>query len=183
MSRRFGRNQKRRAREALEQATQDAQRFKNAWHMESALLQRVAVEKRELTQIVDDIRECLPNGSALLPPGLLKVDIGSPDPRDRLMVASEPPFGFGLTGAIEEDQRVAITARAVEPLLCSIETDRFSGALHFNAKFMDGSVTYCASRETIASLPRERLIRLLRDDISRQLSTALVDTLRKRQMS
>jgi hypothetical protein len=180
MSRRYGRNQKRRAREALEQATQDAQRFKNAWHMESALLQSVAAQKRELAQIVDDIRDCLPNGSALLPPGLLRVDIRSPDPRDRLMVASEPP---GLTGAIEEEQCVSFTEVEAHPLVCSIDTDRFSGAVHFNAKFMDGSEVYCASRETISSLPRDRLIRLLRDDISRQLSIALVDKLRQGRLS
>lgn len=176
MSRRYGRNQKRRAREALANAMQYGERFRIAWQRETELLKDIAAKKRHLEEVLNDIREALPEGSALLPPGSLATGM-RPDPHTPILVA---PVDLNIFKPHDPNART-FTPTELRTLVCSIDPEHFSGKLHFNVQFMDKEFRYAISPGALYAMPRDRLRDILRDDIARQFARELVDALRPQQ--
>lgn len=182
MSRRFGRNQKRRAREALAEATQDAERFQRAWRMESELLQHVAAQKNQLQHALDDIARMLPEGSALLPPGrITATDRNAVDAiRWPLMAPEQPPMmlSFDLGSGSREWQESHI--ERLYSAVADVQDRRdWGGGIHFFAEFKDKEVAYSATEESIRRMPRARLHELVRDNIAEQMTRKLLEILGK----
>jgi len=74
VSRRFGRNQRRKMREALEVQRQAAGAALDALTMANGLARRYAARNEELRAFFQRVRDALPQESALLPPGSVGVD-------------------------------------------------------------------------------------------------------------
>lgn len=158
MSKRFGRNRRRRMREMIvEQA-----RILESLQMHAL---EVAQERDHLVDVLGEAADIVGKYSAVLPPKPL----GVPDvDGDTFMLARMQPRA---TWAVGHNARVQ-TAR-MHMLLVNAWRERGAAGVHCMAELAGHKVAYAVSDEVIASMPRTILASRLSRIIAQQLATLL----------
>lgn len=170
MSRRYGRNQKRRHREEIA-------RLNQAYTMADGLSKRLATDLRdakgtiaEMLTIIDSV--C--RHSVALRPKQLR----GQGPRDRCQVEDLPPIDFSaVIGGDYAPSAVSFRRIDLYALRVFLESrrDQFSAAVHLDYSAGPHSA-YMISEEGLRSMPCEMLMHRLVPDIGR----CLIDHLRKK---
>lgn len=150
MSRRFGRNQRRRAREQM--ATLE-HRLDESRHAAQFLTMRNA----ELCATIDDVEACLGPGFIGLPPRKLRGILAKRKDLHRPIYAADNK------------------AQPVEMLVMEVrsETDRADHMMHIMVELDDRSVGYALSRTAIARAPVDVLVRRISYEVARHLTVLL----------
>ena len=164
MSTRFGRNQKRRMREAL-LAGEELRKagLRTISHMRSLLEDR----RLFLEYVLDIVGE---------------ESILNPEPHDnRVQKYNFPKIVFRTFPRFSPDER---TVACVQDVIANVlETrvvlDRLKGAIHFRARLGNGNVAYALSDQAIALMPTRQLAARLQQEISYQLANELAKELKR----
>lgn len=163
MSKRFGRNQKRRMRRAIEifekQRTQDQHAIDN-------LKDRVDSHREFFEYVLDIVG---PN--SVINPEPAGVEFGA-DYDMRTAVYTEPINPWSDTSIAKAQTTV------VHALHTAAVKDKLRGAMHFRVRLRNGEVRYALTDEAIAALPKHVLERVLHREITRQMAHCLAAELK-----
>lgn len=171
MSRRFGRNQRRRLREELSQATADKTRFEIAWQHEAGLTMHMREKNDRARETLLEIYEMVSRYSVVAPPLDIKVD----DPRqDKLCLLGLPPSIFSAN----LDTLQIVTLYAVQ---AAVREDGFRHAFHATLTYNGESVAYALSEEVILNSPESVLRRRIEREIAPRLVRAIIQQIRSRR--
>lgn len=159
MSKRFGRNQRRRARERIANLEQ-------AMLMDRALLEHVSEHKRQLEREIENAKRIAGNMSALFEPGSLHV---SGQARDRVFGRTMPEMPS------DPNEICDAMARDIplDVLLTKVDRDKLSMAIHCNVMFSDHTLRYAVSEDAWRHMPEDILVDRVADALSRQLGRDL----------
>lgn len=171
MSKRFGRNQRRRARERIA----ELERFR-AMNQELAL--RMSAQNAELRQAITEARFILGQHCIALPPEYAG---DHPHPLGNSFNAYAPER---LELAVFERDSACMThaqqlQRMHTLLVDDGRYDVVRSMLHFNVTLDSGVVTYCISDSALRNMDRSMLQRRLAHEIGRQMAKLLVTKLRE----
>lgn len=181
MSRRYGRNQRRRARERIAQLEQESacreQDCANLNQAHAVRLARLVERNRALAGIIDMVREELPN-YPLLPVDERAQDFSSmaDELRDgrsaHLAIPMRAPTTYAVSAGVMD-----LEALYAEIVVLLAETDycELSRQVHLQVQLGRSEVAYAISASAMCALPRHRLVGLLTGEIARALADALVD--------
>lgn len=171
MSRRFGRNQRRRAREALAVAASEAERFKVAYEMNVGLLSHVSAAKRELEDELEQAKEMVGRNSysaLFAPESIYRVEVRA-DARMRLDL--RPVSELGDLGApMEAIGDMTFTTVSLPTMLASAQLEDFRRNLHVLVQYEGGRWAYHVDRPTLEMMGPTRAVQ----EVSRYLARALV---------
>lgn len=172
MAQRFGRNQRRRAREALAAMTQ-------ANAMNAGLLRKVSADKAALLDVLASAREILGNHPALPPEEIGAhphplggdFDLPVPDRRSLGMMGSD-------SGLLEP---LSFRIARMHQLLARVDVDKMRGEIHCHVLLDSGHIAYAISRDALHSLQRhpERLADMLTREIAPKMGRLLSQVLCK----
>lgn len=166
MSKRFGRNQRRRAREALAAAASEAERFKTAHAMASGLLEHVAEKKRDLEQEIQEAKSMVGPYSALFgPKTTAQHHQAHPGARFRLPADAGMDSPFTELGD-EPTARDVMTVIDLPGMLASVAHDELKCNVHVLVEYDGGRWAYHVDRRTLLAMGKSRAIR----EISRYLA-------------
>ncbi|HET6828258.1 MAG TPA: hypothetical protein VFH35_06245 [Ramlibacter sp.] len=168
MAQRFGRNQRRRAREALAAMTR-------ANTMNQGLLRKVSEDNETLRGILSEAREVLGNHPALPPknignhPRPLGGDFDFPVPQ---------PLDW-RADSLTQPTRILV-ARMHE-MLASVDVRNHADEIHCRVRLDSGDVVYCISGAALSSMRQspEHLTRLLTREIAPRMGRLLSQVLCK----
>jgi hypothetical protein len=143
MSRRFGRNQRRRAREAVQTLSASVANLNEALVMDRGLLRHTSDKLRELQQQIDDAKEIAGNMSVLFPVSTMDMSTqkrrGGP-----IEVAVAGPFEFE---SVDRAPSAGILRRiSLDTLVASIERSTLQESLHVRVEFANKEFVYGISR-------------------------------------
>lgn len=162
MSRRFGRNQKRRMREALLNAEVKANNFEQAWTREMALLvhQRKRIDK--LAGILCDVKRVLESNSVALPPETVE----SHDLKSNFIHLGDRPRkkDIACEGSPILDENMEIHRLSI--MMTHIKEDPIRTGKHVMVEFDGLQWGYAISRLAILTMPREDLARQIADALA-----------------
>jgi hypothetical protein len=158
MSKRWGRNQRRRARE--EQA-----RLSEALVMSQGLARHLGEQKRRIEGELDDAKYFAVRFSAAFQPQVWEL---SGPKRGRIEVEEEQPVD--ISSFSDSMQSLTIRRLPLRMLLSEVKQDRFRQALHCRVKFGDGEWGYGITEQAIVNMPRERLVQLISGEIALQIA-------------
>jgi hypothetical protein len=172
MSQRFGRNQRRRAREALVAANHRIADLELAHVLDSGLLADMSERLCAIRQEIDDAKAIAGPMSILFPvehefrPGVKSTDrqplsIDIPGRMPDSFICDSP------TGSIEELRYSRLT---LETLVLKIRPDVLHECVHVNVEFADGVWRYGLTRPAWYALPHERRQRLIAQVIPKELA-------------
>lgn len=171
MSRRFGRNQRRRLREELSQATADKTRFETAWQQEVGLTMHMRERNDRARETLLEIYEMVSRYSFVTPPLDIEVD----DPRqDKLRLLGLPPRMFSA----DLDTLQTVTVYAVQ---VAVQEDCFRHAFHATLTYNGESVAYALSEEVILNSPESALRGRIEREIAPRLVAELIKKIRGRR--
>lgn len=167
MSRRYGRQQKRQARELIAN-------LERAITMDAALIRQMRENLDTAEAVIDHARACLGHDVALPP-----VSAGNhPQPLGgdlRLPIVPRVLARFAEYG--NEPTSLSMKVRQLHQLVGHVaENER---ALHFYLDLDDGSAAYAIDQRALSSMPHDLLVETLRGPIARELSMLLVDHFKK----
>ena len=164
MSKRFGRNQKRRMREAL-LASEELRKagLQTIGHMRS----RLEDYRRFLEYVLDIVGE-----ESILNPE---------PPADRVQKHNFPKIVFQSFPRFCPDEGTVACVQNViaNALETRVVLDRLKGAIHFRARLGNGDVAYALSDQAIAVMTTRQLAARLQQEISYQLANELAKELKR----
>jgi hypothetical protein len=160
MSRRFGRNQRRAARERVAE-------LERALQMDRALLVHVGERKRQLEQEIGDAKRIVGRMSVLFEPEAKRLD--GP--------ARSPMHMFTHSAVVDDGRAFFHNQSKTVPLpvmLSMVNRDGLDMAVHCKVLFGDGQWGYAVSEEAVLATPEdvlvERIARELAMTIGQQLA-------------
>jgi len=168
MSKRYGRNQKRRARERIAQ-------LETARANDQGLLAHVRRELEDAEQVIDHARKVLGNDVALPP-----IERGyHPNPLGGDFRMAEQTRSFPCS---YENAPMFLEDKIIQmrQLLSRIEFRDYPRAVHFYVRLDDGNVAYAIDERAFLQMGREELEATLLGPISRELARNLARHLSKR---
>jgi hypothetical protein len=168
MSKRFGRNQRRRMREqvaGLEQAVQ----------MDRALLQRQRGELHELSEEIRDAKAIVGAYSVVLEPDRLRVN-GPPRDVVELPLPLLPNDEFVLADDDSAPPSYVEERVPLSVMLARVDEDQMKRAVHVRVEFAGGQWGYGMSQQAMAKLPARQLTKT----IARELARVIAPEIRKR---
>ncbi|SIT25273.1 hypothetical protein [Achromobacter sp. MFA1 R4] len=164
MSKRYGRNQKRRARERIAQ-------LESAYAREQQLLAHIRGDLRSAEDVIDHARSVLGHDVALPP----------------VMRGNHPhPLGGDFVMAvpcrIDEPMPLTLDMKVIQmrQLLAGLEYQDYRPALHFYVKLDDGHAAYVIDERDFAQMHRDELAATLHGPIAKALARLLADHLKGR---
>ncbi len=169
MSRRFGRNQRRRLREELAAAQTAKDRFETAWHREAGLLRHVSDKRQEAEERLLEIYEMLPALCMLAPPKRREVQS-----LDTPFYAVAPPRG-------RPDLGDTVPIVALHAVSAAVDEDLLRHSLHATLTCKGEKVAYAVTEEALYGMGEQQLVRLVERQIAPLLTKALIECLRKRR--
>lgn len=178
MSRRFGRNQKRRMREAIVAAESQAAALRVACEMNDGLLRKVTREKARLESVLDDARDRLRDMHIALPPSRLEGDgwfermavVRVPDPRRPTDFILRSDRQIPTEFKVHELERLIVRVKQSE--------DRRPPVLHCVVELAGKAAGYAISAEAWHQIGEHSLRDVLAPEISKALTRELVGTLK-----
>lgn len=172
MSRRFGRNQKRRMREALAQADHDAERFKEAYQAENALVKMQRSKIEYLETVLYDVQRVLENNSSALPPESVETQGWN---MDEILVPDLPLMPLIYSDGTAKTKPFSIERLKI--LTANVNTDPFRTGKHVFVQFDGLRWGYALNREAIRRMPvhllEKRVFGALSELISKELKEAI----------
>lgn len=160
MSKRFGRNQRRRLKEQLAVAEDKASRFEEGYYRETGLLAHVSSKNAELRATLEEIKRMASRFSILVPPST---------------VANAPhPFRVTSPNRLSDEELMVTTLNAVES---AIEVDQ-NGRVHALLQHPDGKVRYALSSEAACFMTKEELITMITRYAIPDMVRSLVDQMK-----
>ncbi|MEO8021114.1 hypothetical protein [Polaromonas sp.] len=167
MSQRFGRNQRRRAREAI------AQLNTNLNQADTAL----SVRTRQLIQLEEELhaaKEIAGHMSIIFPAaGTIVVDGKSTD-NQTVYVDASSPMSLSGPSMMDESMTACISTLPLDLLIARVDRSRLDGALHCYVKFGDQVQALGMTRSAWAGIPTHHRQRYIQEEVARQLTTALL---------
>lgn len=173
MSKRFGRNQRRRAREALASAQVEVHRWQYAHDMARGLAHDLNVKLEEARATIAEAKEIAGEMSALFP----VVETHAPWPREvaergAMFLTGYPKRHAPPNHVFDTWQQVALPV-----LLARVDFNALREQVHAKLVFPDGSSGYAISRSALQTLSekqlRERVLRVVAPDLVRHLVVQL----------
>lgn len=164
MSTRFGRNQKRRMREAL----LAGEELRKAGLQTISYMRSLLEDRRLFLEYVLDI--------------VGEESILNPEPLDnRVQRYNFPKIVFRNFPRFSPDEgTVACVQNVIANVLeTRVVLDRLKGAIHFRARLGNGDVAYALSDQAIAMMPTRQLAARLQQEISYQLANELAKELKR----
>lgn len=164
MSKRFGRNQRRQAREriaALEQAI----------HLDRELLKHVGERKRQLEQEISDAKRIAGRMSALFEPEARRLDGPARSPMHMFThsaVMDDPKAFFH-----SQSQTVSLPV-----MLSRMSKDTLNGAIHCKVVFDDDQWGYAISENAMLSTPEDVLVERVTEHLAMTIARQLADASR-----
>ena len=165
MSRRYGRNQKRRAREALAEAHQ-------ATELRAKQLQWSQEQRSVLRKEIDAAKKLLPNGSALFEPGAMRTHLKRGD-RVMAHLQDEAPSSIDHWAIEASAECMRVERTPLDVLLTDTVVNQLRDQLHFHVEFADGTWAYACTRQMLMRLTRKELVH----QISKELAVKIADDL------
>ena len=168
MSKRYGRNQKRQARERIAQ-------LESARAMGQGLLAHVRRELNDAEQVIDHARKVLGNDVALPP-----LERGHhPNPLGGDFRMEEPTLSFSCN---DKHSPIFLEHKVIQmrQLLSRIEFRDYPRAVHFYVRLDDGNVAYAIDERAFLQMCSEELEATLLGPITRELARHLARYLSKR---
>jgi hypothetical protein len=160
MSKRFGRNQRRRLKEQLAVAEDKASRFEKGYYREAGLLTYVSSRNAELRATIEEIERMASRFSILVPPST---------------VTNAPhPFRVISPNRLSDEELMVTTLNAVES---AIEMDQ-NGRVHALLQHPDGKVHYALSSEAACFMTKEELITMITRYAIPDMVRSLVDQMK-----
>lgn len=178
MTQRFGRNQRRRAREALAAKTAEAERLMAANTMNLALLRDVSKKCDAYRDTLTEARYVLGNHYALPP-----ADIGAhpyPNGGD-FDIMPRQPMSLASLMDLDCDATATMNIARMHELLVKVEKLDHSDQVHGMARIAGREAVYCISRGALNSMRDhpEDMARLLAREIAPQMATQLAGAICK----
>lgn len=178
MSRRYGRNQRRRARERIAELEQDHAARTQSHAMDRALLAHAGERNRALAEIIDLVRVELPN-HPLLPVhrrpeydfSAMEQEIQRGHPAHVPLLPPAPTF-VGHSSAASMDTDLLYAEMAV--LLVDTNFSALRGQVHMNVRLGREAVAYAISTQALMTMDPRRLESILTREIARALACLLV---------
>lgn len=175
MSRRFGRNQRRRAREALAQVTHSLDMERQGRLMAEAMARESIARARTLKDLLGDFasrvgRYAIAEGV----PAKFASEWLDRQPNFRLPVMPEFDAGAMFTNASMYDT-MSICDEVMRVLDVRVVRDHMKRDMHVRLYFDEHRVGYAISDHAVRHMPRDALI----DRISREMATMLVNALKE----
>ncbi|MFY3079780.1 hypothetical protein ACOTF2_07005 [Achromobacter xylosoxidans] len=171
MSKRYGRNQRRRARERIAQLE-----LSNG--MGQGLLEHAHRRLAEAEAVIDHARSVLGHDVAL--PPLMRGD--HPMPLGGDFRIADPNFRMPAYWSGSQSVPVTMEMKILQmrELVAFIERQDLSRAVHFYVQLDDGQAAYAIDERAFTSMPRDHLEATLRGPISQALAHHLADFLKSR---
>lgn len=194
MSRRFGRNQRRRAREALAQAGEQlrqaedkASRFSEALEMDRALLRNVQSELAGRNAFIREVGEIV-GRTAIIAGQPVKLNYKHHAKRGEMRgygdgsIIVEPyqPLSFSLSDSIEHASLTRVQYETMELLDVSVVADQMRDMMQAYVTLADETLVYGITRSALGKLSRNELVHRLTSEIATQLAVALADHVKRR---
>lgn len=164
MSKRFGRNQRRRAREEIA-------RLNESIEMDRGLMRHLSQRISDLRAEIERAKDLLPQGTILFEPA----DMSFHGPADSSIRIRIPVFGRAPTSPLEMDALMRETIKDVplDVFLTDSVLDKLENKVHYNVLFSDGRWRYSVSRNVLEQCgPGEK--RRLINQIGMRLATQLI---------
>lgn len=163
MSRRFGRNQRRRAREALEASTTHNVMLKQVVESYRDIASSQREEIAELRAVLTRAKELAGHMSILFPAGeTIEVTWKSTDNQPVMTLADPSPTRYMEVSPLDFVQAPHLYLVQLETLMTRIDRDPFSRAMHAHVSFSDGVWKYGISQvgwEVMNQRQREQYLR------------------------
>lgn len=175
MSRRFGRNQRRRAREEQARLSADLGRTNEALSMSTALATDRGQRLQELTAELQRAKDLLPANSVLMRPQAVPVD-GEPRHRIELDATDHGDMSFLQ---LVEAPTVTFQSVPLDVLLTEVKREELAPMLHCRVKFAGADLCYAISEKAMDAMPRKYLAEQLTRELTRQFTPALAKALGK----
>jgi hypothetical protein len=162
MSRRFGRNQRRQARERVAE-------LERALQMDRALLAHVGERKRELEQQIGNAKRMVGRMSVLFEPGATRLDGPA---RGKMHL-------FSHSAVMEDDAPFFHAKSKTIPLDVMIATVKskgggaFDNAVHCKVMFDDGCWRYAISEAALYAMPEDILVERLAHELAMTIARDL----------
>lgn len=169
MARRFGRNQKRRAREALHEALQQARTETSARLHSEALVRESRAKSDYLLSVINELTEALPRGFVGLPPAFVKTS-QEPAYGEVMRMDVAPPAGLAPLSFCSTAEAVEYRVNELLTFIGTLHFDQIADKVHYMLEFTDGRLAYSASREAIMSMPRKRLEHLIAENLAKHFA-------------
>lgn len=177
MSRRFGRNQRRRALEEQARLIADLNKASDALALTTGLAIKRGHRVSQLEAEIQRAKAMLPSGSALFGPAAI-ADSG--ERRDRIYLGSAPPFDLSVSsGEAEPPHRMEVVP--LDMLLTDVVRDSVSRHLHARVQFAGEELVYGITRQALDDMPVDQLRERLSKELARQFSGALIKALAERR--
>lgn len=180
MSRRFGRNQKRRMRaeQSALQAEVDEKslyisQLNQAMLMDRALLRKQHIDISNLRDALAEIAEEIGDQSALLGVKVRPYHVFTDG--TRLPLHEKPPVSVRALLDTQQDMYRTVTTAVMRMLSVRAVADRMKGQIHLQVELADGAIGYAISEGAIRDMTPQFLERTVAPEIAR----GLVDALRK----
>jgi hypothetical protein len=170
MSKRYGRNQKRKAREriaALQQLSVQAMRE----------VAGLTTNLRSARAEIDRAKRLAIPFCALFEPTVTQ-GYGDPSDGQPHYMRELPQFKLSDLGAEVIGPDTTVRDIPLDLVYTYLDEDRLRNMRHARVTYGSGEVCYSLSRETMANMPREYLVDLLTREISGQLARLLVNKFR-----
>jgi len=154
MSKRFGRNQKRRLVQQVESLTLAHKR-------ESALARQLSRNLQQASESLALVAEVFGKNFAALPLSSMWVDhLGQ-----QIRIAKPISQPAALSSRFDMPATVALQTQYIEAMAPRCDIDKLSGQMHFRLQTPDGQVAYGLTREAWMHMPREHIAGLVADEI------------------
>jgi hypothetical protein len=177
MSKRFGRNQRRRAREALQHATAEAARWEHAYVLCHGLAVSQGQKIHQLERAVDDAKQIAGQMSVLFPAEEFSTDAKPPKHGERFMVdIAERLESMAVEPSITDWQRAEFRRTPLALLVAKIHPGAIEACMHVRVEFADEVRAYGITAAAWQSLTRAQRIDRLRYELSHEFADALAST-------
>lgn len=159
MSKRYGRNQRRRARERIADLEQ-------AVAMERGLLARVSHFKNLLEQEINEAKRIVGRMSALFEPEVRRLD-----------GPARSPMHVFTHSAVVDDGRAFFHNRSqtipLPVMLSMVDKDGLTGSIHCKVVFGDDQWGYALSEEAILAIPEDILVERIAGELAMTIGQQL----------
>lgn len=174
MARRYGRNQRRRARELIAHQHEELASLHEAIHRESRQLQAETQKAQALKQVLDEARYILGDTSAL-PPQRCKHQL---DDGQRSFEASpQAPFSLEEFEKWSALETTTTTIARMHALLVTVEERKSgTGRIHCLVQLANQTWAYAISDDALRTMPTDALRRRIGREIAQQLGDHLPPT-------
>jgi hypothetical protein len=178
MSRRYGRNQKRAARQALAEASQVIDSVRCNALSDRGLLREMSQRLAEIRRELDDAKRIAGRMSILFPATTTAVQGPARDSIETYLHQSQTPMSYLESGEATLQDAVLRTMR-LPMLVKRIQADRLQQAIHARVKFGDGLWRYGISMDAVQGMPTRELADLLSRELGLTMAQDLHEALQK----